>query len=152
MNRPNHPTTLLSIEAWHRQVTPNPDARALDVMMGVHFEEFEELVRSIRLDSAHEHLRSECSTLLKHLADSLKVGQAQVVNMHREEVLDALADGIVTAVGVGYRAGMNTPVAVGMVDLSNWSKFDENGRPIFNEHGKVMKGPGYMPPLLNGLY
>lgn len=150
--KPSQQPTLQSIEAWHRQVNANPDAGALNVQLGVHFEEIEETIRAIRLDSAHEHLRSECSTLLKYLADALKTGQAYVENMHRGELLKELADSIVTAVGVGYRAGMNVPVAVGMVDLSNWSKFDENGRPVFNDNGKVMKGPGYQPPLLNGLY
>ncbi len=68
------------------------------------------------------------------------------------EFLDSLADQIVTSVGVGHCAGMKTAEAVTAVNRSNYSKFDKNGYPIFNDSGKIAKGPDYAPPNLEGLY
>jgi len=75
---------------------------------------------------------------------------AEIVD--RKEFLDSIADQIVTAVGVGHCAGMKTSDAVDAVSRSNWSKFNDEGFPIFNEHGKVTKGPNYKRPYLEGLY
>ena len=47
---------------------------------------------------------------------------------------------------------MKTAEGIAAVNRSNYSKFDKNGYPIFNEQGKVMKGPDYSPPDLEGLY
>jgi hypothetical protein len=47
---------------------------------------------------------------------------------------------------------MKTAEAVTAVNRSNYSKFDKNGYPIFNENGKIAKGPDYTPPNLEGLY
>ena len=44
--------------------------------------------------------------------------------------------------------GYDMDAAIDEVDRSNWSKFDEDGKPIFNENGKVMKGPNYTKPKL----
>lgn len=63
------------------------------------------------------------------------------------DLLDALADQIVTATGVGTFLGMDVPGALAEVNRSNYSKF-EDGEPIFNENKKVMKGKDYTPPDL----
>ena len=63
----------------------------------------------------------------------------------------AIGDQVVTAIGVAHCAGMKGAAAVDQVNLSNWSKFTEDGEPIFNETGKIAKGPRYMPPNLDGL-
>lgn len=63
------------------------------------------------------------------------------------DLLDSLADQIVTATGVGTFLGMNVPGALAEVNRSNYSKF-EDGEPIFNENKKVMKGKDYTPPDL----
>jgi len=38
------------------------------------------------------------------------------------------------------------------VNHSNWSKFDTDGKPLYDKNGKVLKGPNYAPPDLGGLY
>lgn len=63
------------------------------------------------------------------------------------DLLDSIADQIVTATGVGTFLGMNVPGALAEVNRSNYSKF-EDGEPIFNENKKVMKGKDYTPPDL----
>jgi hypothetical protein len=47
---------------------------------------------------------------------------------------------------------MNIVEAINRVNSSNWSKYNADGKPIFNEHGKIAKGPNYAPPDLEGLY
>ena len=68
-----------------------------------------------------------------------------------KELLDALCDQIVTAVGVAHMFGMNIEGAMDEVNRSNFSKFVD-GKPVFNEHGKIIKGPNYTPPDLTGFY
>ena len=86
---------------------------------------------------------------LNALADRLKsYGEDTYVREEdRVELLDALCDQIVTATGIGTFLGMNVPGALSEVNRSNYSKFVD-GKPIFNENQKVMKGPDYTPPTL----
>ena len=147
---------LNCINEWHRRACPEPDQRALDVQLGCHFEEFVELLDAVTLyeDDMTAQARNllDAWAALRDLADGLKVGWYTARIQDRQAFLDGLCDGIVTAVGVGYRAGMNVPEATTEVDISNWSKFDEAGQPIFDERGKVAKGPNYKPPHLKGYF
>lgn len=65
----------------------------------------------------------------------------------KADLLDALCDQIVTAIGVGYMAGFDMAGALQEVIRSNASKF-ENGKPLFDENGKIRKGKDYTPPEL----
>ena len=65
----------------------------------------------------------------------------------KEDLLDALCDQIVTAIGVGYMAGFDMAGALQEVIRSNASKF-ENGKPLFDENGKIRKGKDYTQPEL----
>jgi hypothetical protein len=111
-------------------------------------EEFVEMLDCVQFDGTWNNLRYE----IKLLADRLKSGQEHAVICDRKEMLDSLADQIVTSVGVGHCAGMKMTDAVDAVSRSNWSKYGDNGEPVFNEHGKIMKGANYKPPVLNNLY
>ena len=64
------------------------------------------------------------------------------------EVADALTDILYVAYGAGHAFGINLDKCFNEVQESNMSKLDENGEPIYNEHGKVMKGPKYFKPDL----
>lgn len=145
--------TLKEIELWHEKACPNPDADAFNVQFGCHVEEFAELLDSIQFDNEDDDrfLRGAHLALV-NIATVLKKKTVRVSIIDRKEFLDALADGIVTAVGAGYRAAVDVPSGAVRVNQSNWSKFDENGEPIFDENGKVKKGPGYTEPDLTGLY
>ena len=55
---------------------------------------------------------------------------------------------VVTAVGSAHMLTQDIIKALDDVNESNWSKFDENGDPIFNDFGKVLKGPNYREPNL----
>ena len=64
------------------------------------------------------------------------------------EVADALTDILYVTYGAGHAFGINLDKCFQEVQNSNMSKLDQNGKPIYNEKGKVMKGPNYFKPDL----
>ena len=64
------------------------------------------------------------------------------------EVADALTDIFYVTYGAGHAFGIDLDKCFEEVQNSNMSKLDENGKPIYNESGKVMKGPKYFKPNL----
>ena len=64
------------------------------------------------------------------------------------EVADALTDILYVTYGAGHAFGINLDKCFDEVQNSNMSKLDNNGKPIYNEFGKVMKGPNYFKPNL----
>jgi hypothetical protein len=148
--------SIEQIELWHKRARPTPTAEDFNVQLGCHFEEIVEMMDTLRYHTGtstdlHE-LVADTYAGLSNLADVLKSGKLKIDIAQGKEFLDSLADQIVTAVGVGYCAGMKTADAVAAVNRSNYSKFDKNGMPIFNEQGKVIKGPDYELPNLAGMY
>ena len=65
------------------------------------------------------------------------------------EVADALTDILYVTYGAGHAFGINLDKCFNEVQESNMSKLGENGKPIYNENGKVMKGPNYFKPELS---
>ncbi len=65
-----------------------------------------------------------------------------------KEVADALTDILYVTYGAGHAFGIDLDKCFAEVQNSNMSKLDENGKPIYNENGKVMKGPNYFKPNL----
>ena len=66
-----------------------------------------------------------------------------------KEVADALTDILYVTYGAGHAFGVNLDKCFDEVQKSNMSKLGENGKPIYNEAGKVMKGPSYFKPDLS---
>ena len=65
-----------------------------------------------------------------------------------KEVADALTDILYVTYGAGHAFGINLDKCFEEVQNSNMSKLGSDGKPIYNEHGKVMKGPDYFKPDL----
>ncbi len=65
------------------------------------------------------------------------------------EVADALTDILYVTYGAGHAFGINLDKCFEEVQNSNMSKLGEDGKPIYNEAGKVMKGPNYFKPDLS---
>ena len=65
------------------------------------------------------------------------------------EIADALTDILYVTYGAGHAFGINLDKCFNEVQESNMSKLGSNGKPIYNEFGKVMKGPNYFKPDLN---
>ena len=66
-----------------------------------------------------------------------------------KEVADALTDILYVTYGAGHAFGIDLDKCFDEVQRSNMSKLGVDGKPIYNEKGKVMKGPNYFEPDLN---
>ena len=84
--------------------------------------------------------------LIKEELEELKLA---IDNNDIKEVADALTDILYVTYGAGHAFGINLDKCFNEVQNSNMSKLDLDGKPIFNEKGKVMKGPNYFKPDLN---
>ncbi|MBD1160664.1 nucleoside triphosphate pyrophosphohydrolase family protein [Pelagibacterales bacterium SAG-MED15] len=82
------------------------------------------------------------------IKEELKELKEAIDNKDLLEVADALTDILYVTYGAGHAFGINLDKCFKEVQNSNMSKLDENGKPIYNEHGKVMKGPNYFKPNL----
>ena len=72
-----------------------------------------------------------------------------VNNKDISEVADALTDILYVTYGAGHAFGINLDDCFEEVQKSNMSKLGDDGKPIYNNLGKVMKGPKYFKPNLN---
>ena len=85
-------------------------------------------------------------SLIEEELDELK--QA-IKDNNIKEVADALTDILYVTYGAGHAFGIDLDKCFDEVQNSNMSKLDKNGKPIYNEFGKVMKGPNYFKPNLS---
>ena len=83
--------------------------------------------------------------LIKEELDELSVAMK---NKDLLEVADALTDILYVTYGAGHAFGIDLDKCFDEVQNSNMSKLDNDGKPIFNDDGKVMKGPNYFKPDL----
>ena len=84
--------------------------------------------------------------LIKEELDEL---QDAMKNNDLLEVADALTDILYVTYGAGHAFGIDLDKCFEEVQNSNMSKLGKNGEPIYNEFGKVMKGPNYFKPDLS---
>lgn len=145
---PTDNNTLQNIEGWHSRARQFPTEKDFNVQLGCHLEEVVEMLEVLHTDY---HFWHRLRTDLFELATRLKEGRTSASITDREAFVDALADQIVTAVGVGHCADMDVPLAAEIVDQSNWSKFVD-GFPTFDANGKIAKPPTYQAPNLRGCF
>jgi predicted HAD superfamily Cof-like phosphohydrolase len=91
-------------------------------------------INKLRIDLIKEELE-ELTTAMK--------------NKDLLEVADALTDILYVTYGAGHAFGIDLDKCFEEVQNSNMSKLNENGKPIYNVSGKVMKGPNYFKPDLS---
>lgn len=136
-----------NIKEWFKAAKPNPSTEDACVQLGCHYEEVSEMSAVLQDDMEYPltgvalEYQTKSSGYLGAALDELSADA-------RVELLDALCDQIVTAVGVAYMMGMDIEGALAEVNRSNWSKFKGGVVPVFNEHGKIVKGVDYTPPEL----
>ena len=97
---------------------------------------------SFSTDKINELRLSLIQEELDELSEAIK-------NKDLLEVADALTDILYVTYGAGHAFGIDLDKCFEEVQNSNMSKLDENGKPIYNEAGKVMKGPNYFKPDLS---
>lgn len=144
----------LNIVEWFRRAKEFPTKDDLLVQIGCHYEEMAEFTDAV--DKKH-NVKSHTTGLLednahgwKNKMDCSKERLEAILNdkERKREVVDALADTVVTAIGVLYELTGDPIGVLSEVNRSNWSKF-ENGMPVFDENGKIKKGENYSKPDLD---
>jgi predicted HAD superfamily Cof-like phosphohydrolase len=83
------------------------------------------------------------------IKEELNELQEAMKNNDLLEVADALTDILYVTYGAGHAFGINLDKCFEEVQNANMSKLGENGQPIYNDSGKVMKGPNYFKPDLS---
>ena len=94
---------------------------------------------------------SDKITSLRHdlIKEELNELKEAIDNKDITEVADALTDILYVTYGAGHAFGINLDKCFNEVQNSNMSKLGSDGKPIYNDKGKVMKGPNYFKPDLN---
>ena len=136
-----------SIKEWFEVAKPNPSTADVCVQLGCHYEEVAEMANALWDSEVHESAENAANNY-KDANDFFTLFLGDLTECQRIQLLDALCDQIVTAVGVAYMLGMDIEGALAEVNRSNWSKF-EGGVPVFNAQGKIAKGAEYTPPELS---
>ena len=85
---------------------------------------------------------------LKLIKEELEELEQALNDKNLLEVADALTDILYVTYGAGHSFGINLDACFDEVQRSNMSKLNEDGKPIYNEYGKVMKGPNFSKPNL----
>lgn len=143
-------TDTAMIALWHKRARPNPTEIDADVQIGCHFEEIVEMLDAMEgADPLTRNRIAVARQALAMLAEGLKSKSYEVEIIDRVALLDALCDQVVTSIGVAHCLGMNIDKGLDIVSTSNWSKFTEDGQPIFDANGKIRKGQRYVPPHLD---
>lgn len=130
------------INLWFKRAVPQPTPKNQAVQLGVHYEEVAEMALAMQDHALADQLTQWAASYKKHGASMLEEVQ------DRKELLDSLCDQIVTAVGLAHMYGLDINGALQEVNRSNWSKFVD-GEPVFDDNGKIKKGPNYSPPELD---
>lgn len=143
--------TLANTYQWFVLAHPAPTSKQMHTQTGVHFEEVGEMIDEIvPLNAEADVLLHNAKVAIKALGTFLKKHDNVICipPENKPNYLDALCDQIVTATGVGRDLGFQMVEALQEVNESNWSKFVD-GKPIFDENGKIMKGPDHFKPDLS---
>ena len=83
------------------------------------------------------------------IEEELKEFKEAILKKDLKEVADALTDILYVTYGAGHAFGIDLDKCFAEVQKSNMSKLGLDGKPIYNDKGKVMKGPNYFKPNLN---
>ena len=131
---------------WFQQAIPEPTDKQKCIQIGCHIEEFSEMLWALginskarELDNLADFFKSCDEQAMWHIKQSCKV-----------ELLDSIVDQEVTATGICHMMGFDLLGALAEVNRSNFSKF-EDGKPVFDENGKIKKGKYYTGPNLTNM-
>ena len=142
---------IQSIKKWFEIAKPNPSIEDASVQIGCHFEEVAEMAAvtgdGLLMDKADQAAKQYKDKNENFISDIMFL-EGDFDKESRAELLDALCDQIVTAIGVAHMLGMDIHGALNEVNDSNYSKF-EDGKPVFNDQGKIAKGKDYFAPKLS---
>lgn len=139
---------MKDIKKWFELAIPNPTIEQACIQIGCHYEEVAEMAEALNDITLNEDIDL---VACKYKAIDAKYINSLFASISHDDIkvdlLDSLCDQIVTAIGVGHTLGMDILGALEEVNRSNHSKF-EDGKPVFNEQGKISKGVNYTKPEL----
>lgn len=143
--------SLDTIHLWFKRVHPNMSSRELDLQVAILLEEFQELLFTFELEFNREfHLDHRIlADQINKISYALKEGKTSLTIKDRTKFAKESGDLVVAAMGAMTQAGINAKKVVQKIDESNWSKLDFNGKPYYDENGKVIKGENYRAPNLS---
>lgn len=128
---------------WFAEAIPTPTLKSACVQIGCHIEEFAEMFEALG--------SKDVSDVLHDIANGYKKcemwSMENVLTLDREGMLDSIIDQTVTAAGISHMLKFDHLGALGEINGSNFSKF-ENGKAVFDENGKIRKGESYYRPNL----
>ena len=130
---------------WFQAAKPQPTVSDARLQVGCNLEEVSEMLMVFGDEASVEQI----TEIADYYKEPWPYGAEQVVFSAADptELLDALCDQIITAVGVAYMMGYDIEGALAEVCRSNESKF-EDGNPVFDRNGKIAKGKNYTAPDL----
>ena len=131
---------IATIKDWFQLAVPEPTDKNRAVQIGVHLEEVAEMAATFN--------DADLAATIDVISEQYKTDTTiRLDTVDRTELLDALCDQIVTAVGVAHMFGMDIEGALTEVTRSNYSKFVD-GKPVFDANGKIAKPTTYNKPDL----
>lgn len=139
-----------TVKQWFEVAVQQPCDDAFRIQLGCHFEEVAEMLEELSVSDGnyiHDSILVDALESMMQLSAMLKNGSITLESLDRVALLDSICDQQVTGVGVAHMLGMDIDGAMDEVNKSNWSKFVD-GNPVFNEQGKIAKGPYYKAPEL----
>lgn len=139
---------IQTIVKFFKDAKPNPTIEDACVQIGCHYEEVAEMAEAIgdesdAINALANDYKSKEEFVFQFVSHLKLKGSVDL----KTELLDSLCDQIVTAVGTAQYMGFDIVGALNEVIASNDSKF-EDGKPVFNEQGKITKGKDYFAPNL----
>lgn len=141
---------ITQIKRWLETAFPKPTEKDQATQIGVHLEEVAEFMEAIGSCKATTILVQDVSDNFKQSPNIYQDADGNAITLPEDfkiQMLDALCDQIVTATSVAHSMGFNIVGAIKEVNASNWSKF-EDGKPLYDANGKVIKGKHYFKPNL----
>ena len=141
---------ITQIKRWLETAFPKPTEKDQATQIGVHLEEVAEFMEAIGSHKAATILVQDVSDNFKQSPNIYQDADGNAITLPEDfkiQMLDALCDQIVTATSVAHSMGFDIVGAIKEVNASNWSKF-EDGKPLYDANGKVIKGKNYFKPNL----
>lgn len=131
---------IQEIIEWFKAAKPKPTEKDKATQIGCHFEEVSEMMWSLSCNNIANKTYefSEEFYASPAINKDIDGGFVELPKNWEIDLLDALCDQIVTAIGVGYMIGFDMVGALDEVNKSNWSKF-KDGVPVFDETAKSPK-------------
>ena len=112
------------------------------------FDKVKKFMQTLEVNSSPSFRRKNRKIGYELIKEELSELNKAIEDKNIEEVADALTDILYVTYGAGHAFGINLDRCFEEVQNSNMSKLGDDGKPIYNEKGKVMKGPNYFKPNL----